>query len=41
MADVESLADTVRKKKEAKYDHALEAQLREWIGETLGTPWGL
>lgn len=33
---MESLEKTVQRKKEAKYDHALEGSLRTWICETLG-----
>ena len=36
--DAEGLDATLKKKLDAKYDHALEAEVRAWMGGLLGSP---
>ena len=35
MADVASLNDTLQRKKDEKYDYALETEIRLWVGELV------
>ena len=36
--DAEGLDATLKKKLDSKYDKAMEAEVREWMGELLGAP---